>query len=140
VNSFFYTSASGWIASILIGVEMLLPYLLRRSRLSELLGMAASPGKPYLKRMRPHYWVGYVVLVLSLVHAWVPMNSGGMRRANVAGVWFATAALCVLMLQVILGLVLQDPKLRERRLVRRWHYWMMLALGFTVAVHIWLNS
>jgi hypothetical protein len=36
-----YTSAIGWIASILIGPEILLPYFLRRTRLSEWLGIVS---------------------------------------------------------------------------------------------------
>jgi len=140
VNSFFYTSASAWFASILIGVEILLPYLLRRTRLSEALGVAQGYVKPYLQRMWPHYWAGYLLLLLSFVHASIAMNAGYMKRANRMGLWFATGALGLLFLQAALGLVLQDPKLEARRLVRRWHFWTMLAIAVAVAIHIWLNA
>lgn len=137
---YFFTSASGWIATILIAMEILLPYLLRRSRLSEWLGMAEGFSRPYLQRMRPHYWAGYALLVLSMAHAWVPMQAGFARRANVIGLWIATLALCALLLQALLGLVLQDSKLQLRALTRRWHFWLMVVIGITVALHVWLNG
>ena len=140
MNSFFYASASGWIASILIGAEIVLPYLLRRTRLSELLGIASRDGRPYLQRMRPHYWAGYVLIVLSTAHAWVPMQTGHMGRANMTGLWFATAALLLLLFQAALGLALQDAKLPDRARFRSWHYWTMMALMLCVAAHVWLNA
>jgi hypothetical protein len=140
MSAFFYTSASGWIASILIGMEILLPYLLRRTRLSESLGIAEGYSGPYLQRMWPHYWTGYLLLTLSIAHAWVPMRAGHMSRANMAGLSFASAALCLLLLQVALGLVLQNPMLQARKPIRGWHYWMMIALALCVTVHVWLNS
>lgn len=138
--NFFYSSASGWIATILIGVEILLPYLLRRSPLSQLLSIFAGHAQPYLQRMWPHYWVGYLLLSLSLAHGWTAMSAGQMRRTNATGLWIATLALCILLSQALLGLLLQDKRLEARTRVRRWHFWMMLALGFTVTIHIWLNS
>jgi hypothetical protein len=140
MNAFFYTSASGWIAAILIGMEMVLPYLLRRSWLSLRLGIAQGFGAPYLKRMWAHYWVGYLVAGLSFVHAWVPMQTGHMRRANMTGLWLATAALLLLLVQLALGVALQDGRLRERRVIRGWHYWVMVATVLLVVGHVWLNG
>lgn len=139
MNSFFYTSASGWIAYILTAVEILLPYLLRRSRLSEWLGIAAGNIKPYLQRMWPHYWAGYALVILSVVHAWIPMSGGHMGSANRTGLSIGTLALCLLLLQLLLGLVLQEANLESRALTRRWHYWIMLGLGFTATVHVWMS-
>ena len=140
MNSFFYTSASGWIASILMGAEILFPYLLRRTRLSELLGIVSRDGRPYLQRMRPHYWAGYVLVALSIVHAWVPMQAGHMRRANMSGLGFATGALLLLLFQAALGLALQDAKLPDRARFRSWHYWTMMTVVLCVAAHIWLSA
>lgn len=138
--AFFFTSASGWIATLLVAAEVLLPYLLRRSRLSSWLGMAEGFAQPYLVRMRPHYWAGYGLLALVLAHAWIPMQAGYARQANAMGLWIATAALVALLLQAVLGITLQDARLTVRAAVRRWHYWLMVAIAGGVAAHIWLNG
>jgi hypothetical protein len=139
VGAFFFTSASGWIATLLIAAEILLPYLLRRSWLSERLGVAEGFAKPYLVRMWPHYWAGYALLAISFAHAWVPMRAGYARGANAAGLWIATATLGGLLLQAALGLGLKDPKLQVRTGMRRSHYWLMVAIGAGVMAHIALN-
>lgn len=140
MNSFFYTSASGRLAAILIVVEIALLYLLRRNWLSERLGLAQGFASPYLRRMWPHYWNGYVLVILSLAHAWVPMRTGYMHRANVAGLWLATVALSLLLVQVVLGLALQGIGPGERRAYRQWHYWVMVGIATLVAAHILLNA
>jgi hypothetical protein len=140
MNSFFLTSASGWIAVILVGVEVALPYLLRRSWLRVWLGVAQSFVSPYLTRMWAHYWLGYLVATLSFAHAWVPMQAGHMGRANMLGLWLATGALLLLLLQVLSGWALRDPALRERREVRGWHYRVMIGILLLIAGHIWLNG
>lgn len=139
MRAFLFTSASGWIATLLVAGEILLPYLLRRSRLSAWLGVAGGFAQPYLARMRPHYWAGYGLLALTLAHAWVPMQAGYARHANAMGLWIATAALGALLLQAVLGWALQDTKLTARAAVRRWHYWLMVAIAGCVAAHVWLN-
>jgi hypothetical protein len=140
MNTFFFTSASGWIAVILIGIGAVLPYLLRRSWLSLRLGIAQGFNAPYLKRMWAHYWAGYLVAGLSFVHAWVPMRAGQVRRANMTGLWLATAALLLLLVQLALGVALQDSRLEQRRAIRGWHYWVMVAVVLLVAGHVFLNG
>jgi hypothetical protein len=140
MNSFFYASLSGWIAVILVGIEIALPYLLRRNLLNVWLGIAQSFRSPYLRRMSIHYWLGYLVAGLSFVHAWVPMQAGHMRRANMAGLWLATSALFLLGLQVALGLALRHSDLQARREVRSWHYWVMVGVVLLLTGHVWLNG
>ena len=77
---------------------------------------------------------------LSTLHAWVPMQAGYMKRANMAGLWLATAALLLLVFQAVLGLALQDVKLKGRARIRSWHYWTMTAVVLCVAAHVWLNA
>jgi hypothetical protein len=138
----FYTSVSGWAAVILVGVEIVLPYLLRRSWLSLRLGlrMAQDFVAPYLKRMWVHYWLGCLVAGLSFLHAWVPMQAGHLRGVSLAGLWLGTAALFLLALQVAVGLALREPGLPERRQIRRWHYGLMIGVVVMVAGHVWLNK
>jgi hypothetical protein len=124
----------------LVVVEIVLPYLLRRSWLSLRLGLAQGFVAPYLKRMWVHYWLGYLVAGSSFVHAWVPMQPGHRRGVSMTGLWLGIAALFLLTLQVAFGLALRDPGLRERRQIRRWHYGVMIGVVVVVAGHVWLNK
>src|ERR1700675_1301560 len=135
MNVFFYTSASGRIATILIGVEVLLPYLLRRTRLSTSLGLVQTYSSAYLQRMWPHYWAGYLLLVLSFVHAWIPMSAGRMPRTSMTGLWLATFALGLLFVQLLLGFALQG-RTEARRSLRVAHFWTMLAVSALVVAHL----
>ena len=135
------TSVTGWIAFVLIGLEVLFPYLLRRNRLSLWLGTAKiGTGTPYLRRMWPHYWLGYVLLLLSLIHSVVPMQAVDLRGMNMSGLWLATGGFLFLLLQSAIGLWLQDPALSERVTMRSWHYWLMFGVVILVGVHVWLNG
>lgn len=133
-------SATGRIALILLGVDIFLPYLLRRSRLSQLLGLAGNYNVKYLGRLWPHYWCGYLLLFFSAAHVWTSMQAGGMKRAVLAGLWFATIALCLMLVQVALGLLLQDSRLQPRKPILSFHFWIMCALVLFVAAHLWLNG
>jgi len=139
MNSFFYISATGWIASILIGVGTLLSYLLRRTRLSERLGIAPDKEKPYLQRMWPHYWAGYLLAALALAHAWIPMSAGRMPSTSMTGLWLATVALGLVFLQILFGLSLQQAR-ETRRILRVAHFWTMLLISALVLLHLGLNS
>jgi hypothetical protein len=81
------TSVTGWIGFVLIGLEVLFPYLLRRNRMSLLGSVEIGAGTPYLKRMWPHYWLGYLLLLLSLIHTVVPIQAGRLHGPNVLGWW-----------------------------------------------------
>jgi hypothetical protein len=139
MNPFFYTGALGWFATILVATETLLPYLLRRTTLSEWSGTADRAG-PYLQRMWGHYWIGYLLLPMAFVHAWIPMRAGQSRGANVLGLWIATASFLLLFLQAVLGLVLKGTTVHNCKRARRIHYWTMMGIVLTVAAHIWLNG
>lgn len=121
-----------------MGIEILLPYLLRRTALSSWLGLAAYT-RPYLDRMWPHYWIGYGVLILGSAHGWMAMKPGRMASMNLAGLWFATAAWLLMLMQVVLGLYLQVPG-QKRASLRAWHYWVMVTLVVYLGLHIWLNG
>ncbi|HEX4605657.1 MAG TPA: hypothetical protein VH724_16775 [Candidatus Angelobacter sp.] len=142
MRAVFITSITGWVAFILIGWEIISPYLLRRNRISEWLGTVKfSAGKSYLKRMWPHYWLGYLLVVLSVIHTVVPMKAaGGLAGMNATGLWLATVGLLFLLVQSIIGWQLQEPKLTGRGLIRSWHYWLMFGVVVLVGVHVWLNG
>jgi hypothetical protein len=141
MRAVFITSITGWIAVVLIGLEILLPYLYRKNRLSVWLRTAANAtSAPYLKRLWPHYWFGYLLLVLGVIHTVVPMQAGHLRQWNLTGLWIATVALLLMLVQGALGLWLQDSKLVGRALLRSWHYWLMFGIVLLVGVHVWLNG
>ncbi len=131
-------SVAGRVATVLCVVVIVLPYLLRRNRLSRGLGLAQEHATPYLRRLWPHFWIGYAILALSVVHAGTVM--GGMRRANVAGIWAATAAFFLLLLEMVLGLTLKDDRLAERRPLRRIHFWTMTVFLAALGLHLWWNG
>jgi hypothetical protein len=140
MNTFIFTSVSGWIASILICAAIVIPYMMRRSWLNSVLGTRAESTAPFLTRLRAHYWIGYLVTGLSFAHAWVPMRAGYMKRSDIQGLWFATVALLLLFLQVFVGLTLRAPQVPNRRSLRSLHFWGMAAIVTLVAAHILRNG
>jgi hypothetical protein len=136
--AYFFGSATGWIAVIVTVFEIVLPYLIRRVSVSQPPALSQILPSTYLERMWPHYWLGYVLVALSLVHAFTGM-AGPVGNTNAAGIWAATGALLFLFLQLLLGLYLQS-RATSRRLLKRCHFWgMLVILGFLV-LHIALNA
>jgi hypothetical protein len=137
MTTFLVSIVAGRLAAVLCPCAILLPYLLRRNRLSRMLGLAQEHAVPYLHRLWPHIWLAYFILGLSMIHAGTVMAA--MSRANQAGVWAATVALFLIMLEVMLGLSLKTIRLRERTSVRRFHFWTMTGIVGSLAAHLWLN-
>ncbi len=135
---YFIGSVAGRFATLLCVVAIALPYLLRRNRLSRGLGLAQEHAAPYLRRLWPHFWVGYLILGLTLVHAGTVM--GAMGRANGAGIWAATGAFFLLLFEVIVGLSLKDARTLSRRLLRRIHFWVMAGFVGALGLHLWWNG
>ncbi|MGH9441958.1 MAG: hypothetical protein ACRD16_06760 [Thermoanaerobaculia bacterium] len=113
--------ALGWIAVIALAIEISFPYLLR-------------PGPLW-----PHFWTGFLLPVVSFVHAWLPMQARRMRGVNGAGLRFATAALLLMIFQAALGLALKGVKAPGRSRARGWHFRLMIALVIAVGFHVWLD-
>jgi len=120
---------SGWAAVALFGSGLAMPYLLRR-----------RAKTPYLRRMWPHFWLGYLAFLVSFAHAWFTMRGGNMRGINAAGVWIATVALLIMLWQVAVGLMLRDPGQSNRRVLRRTHFWTMAMVAGLIVVHVALNK
>jgi hypothetical protein len=126
------------VATALVVLAIALPYVLRRNRLSRGLGLAQADAAPYLRRLWPHFWVGYGVLALSTLHAGTVMRA--MGRANSWGILGATAAFFLLLFEIILGLSLKDERLKERPPLRRLHFWTMTAFVAALLAHLWFNA
>jgi len=124
-------SLAGRVATVLCVVVIALPYLLRRKKAS------LSRPRPYLRRLWPHFWVGYAIAAFTVIHVGLVM--GAMGRANAAGIWAATAAFFLMVLEIVVGLSLREVG-GGRQALRRWHFWIMLAFVVSLGMHVLLNG
>ena len=133
------TRAIGWLSVLLLGVIIALPYLLA-------FGFGANGSsssgffRPPLRPMAFHYWLAPLVALGSFVHAWIPMSSHRMPRTNFDGLWLATAALGLILLQLGLGVVLRFARRGAPNLLRRTHFTLMVGITALVLLHLWMNS
>lgn len=134
MTTLVFTSISGWALVLAVVITISLPYLLRR-RLP-----TRAKGQPILQRLRPHYWLGYAIAIVALAHAVTPMAAGLGGRTSQAGLYLATGALLVVFSQIFLGLLLREPSTLRRQVIRRRHFWGMVALVVLALGHIALNS
>jgi hypothetical protein len=124
-----WTASTGWIAiGLLIGVAAL-PFVLRWARV---VGPARGGA------MRWHYVLGFAIAALSFVHAWAPMSAGRLHGLNMTGLWLATIALVLLLLQLMLGIELREA--RTRHWLRRFHLTVMVVATSLIAAHVALNQ
>jgi cytochrome b561 len=124
---------SGWVVAVLTGVTITLPYLLRRR---------LRWAGPYLERLRPHYWIGFTIAGLSLIHAGLAMSSGPIPGGVdwTVGIWVATGAMLLVFGQLSLGLGLSRPVAPERKRRRRLHFLTMTLLVAGGGAHAVLNG
>jgi hypothetical protein len=109
---FLVTAGSGWIAALLLGANVSVPYVIRSLR--------GEPGAGFFQ-LRLHYLLGVVIAAVALFHAWLPMSLGPLRGFDRTGLLLATAALLSLLWQVALGISLRQTKGAYRRQARRLH-------------------
>lgn len=120
---------TGWAIAVLTGVTVAIPYLLRR-----------RPA--FFERLRAHYWIGFTLAGLSLVHAGLAVSStptpGGGDWS--AGIWVAVGAMFLVFGQVSIGLGLRTLRGAERRRRRRIHFATMTVLVAAGLTHVVLNG
>ena len=121
------SAISGWASIALIVVALTAGVTLRR--------LKRTP--PLVRRMRPHFILGYAALAFACIH--VAFAMGLMREVSGTGIQFATIALIALGAQTFVGASLQDPG-GYRRPLRAWHLWTIAVLAFTLAVHVMVNG
>lgn len=119
---------------LLLAVTIALPFLLRRR------GPASPDRRPFRQRLRPHYWLGYGIAALVLLHAAVALSNGGAALMATSGVYLANGALLAVVAQVFLGLVLREQSPRRTPVYRRRHFWVMIAIVALALGHIALSS
>jgi uncharacterized membrane protein len=126
---FVKTALLGWAATLLLAAGACIPYLARASAQALL-----APA-----RMRPHFWIGFLIPMMAFAHAWLPMSTGHMRGYNMAGLLIATAALFAMICQVALGVALRETHGPERNAAKRLHFFTMTAIALLVVCHVVLN-
>lgn len=122
--AFALTALSGWLAILLLGAAIGIPYLARIVRMPSL---------------KPHYWLGFLVPTVVFVHASLPMSSGRLSGSGRIGMLLATAALLLMVWQAGVGVSLRRAKGIERRSTRRIHFWTVLVVVCLVGGHVALN-
>jgi len=90
--------------------------------------------------MASHYWLAPLLVLGSFVHAWIPMASRHVPRTNFNGLWLATFALGLMLVQLVLGVALRSTRHGEPNLLRRAHFTLMLGITTLVLLHLWMNS
>ena len=121
------SAATGWASIAAIAAALAIGIALRRFK----------HAPPLVRRMRPHFIVGYAALTFAFAHVFFAM--GFMRETPGAGIRFATVALVALGAQTFVGASLQDPG-GYRRPLRTWHLSMIAVLAVTLAAHVMLNG
>ena len=119
-------AVAGWIAFLAVPLTALAGWFFRR----------VARGV-FVRRMRPHFVLGYAALGFALVHVFLSM--GSMRGAGSTGIWLATLALLALGLQALVGANLQSPG-AYRVPLRRWHLAAFMTVAVLASGHVALNS
>lgn len=130
MSEYLRGALSGWAAAMIFASGLAMPYLMRR---------IAGGRTPFLRRMWPHYWLGYLAFVVSFIHSWITMSSGNLKGMSMPGLWLATVALLVMLWQIAVGLLLRNPTQSNRRALRRTHFWTMASVTGLILAHIVLN-
>jgi hypothetical protein len=124
----------------LLCAGMLIPYAVglndppKPLRLDEKIRL--SP-RDKLKELRIHYWIGYMAVAATLVHAGIPIVSGVFGMMNNRGLWFGVLSAVFLVLQLPLGILLRNVTLLKRRRWRRLHFWLAISCAATLFMHVY---
>jgi hypothetical protein len=132
------TALWGWVSLALLGMVVAIPYV-RRSAVA-VKNSDTDAARPYLSALALHYWVAPAVLIVSFLHAWIPMAAGRMPHTSMRGLWLATYALGLIFVQLLMGLALRYAGPRGAKALRRVHFILMLGIAALVISHLWLNG
>src|SRR6266516_6155539 len=97
---YLFTLVSGWIILAILATTIALPFALRGDTTIPLIGGPV----PYLRRMRPHFWLGGSLAPLTFAHLWPAMQGGWVRQVDQTGLTLASVAFLLIPVQVGLGL------------------------------------
>jgi hypothetical protein len=140
VQSFIFTSLSGWSLVVLTGISVSLALAFRRQLRDPKFRLRWEKGRIFLKRMRPHYWLGYAIAGITLVHAALALSSGWAKGANILGLMLAGLGMFLVFAQILLGRTLRRPHTPNRRQLRGLHLVLMFIIVTLGVGHILLDS
>jgi len=120
------SDVAAWMTVLLIACAAIAGFILRR-----------FVRGPFVRRLRPHFMLGYAALIFGLIHVTLSMND--TRGTNGLGILFAGIATAGLTLQTLVGSNLQSPG-AYRLTLRRWHLALLFAVIAFVVGHILFNA
>lgn len=130
------TSRTAWIVALLLVMQASLA--LFRVRALPATSASAFPARAWL--LTAHAILGFVLPPLTLMHAWNSMRLPGASGTSAPGLWIATGALLLLVVQAASGASL----LRRNQLLhsgtRRLHLAMAAVLVVLAGIHVVLNG
>jgi len=130
------TSRTAWVVALLLVMQASLGVF--RVRALPATSVSAFPARAWL--LTAHAIVGFVLLPLTLMHAWNSMRLPGMSRTSVPGLWMATGALLLLVAQAASGASLLRLNEPQRNGTRRLHLAMAAVLVMLAGIHVVLNG
>lgn len=140
VQWLYATSASAWVAMVLIAATFAIPYLVRPTKVSALFGLREAWQGSSLRRMRLHVWLGYFIVTLVSFHTAAAMSLGDLSAFDAVGLSLATLAFVSLLIMVALGRRLTQPGGSDRAGYRTWHFWIAIVLVASALGHTLLDS
>jgi hypothetical protein len=133
------TGQRGWLSTALLAAVIAIPYL-NRVNIRGRRPAGNSPAPLPLLPLWPHYWLALALAALSSWHAGPALRAGRISPSLTNGLWLATIALVLLVLQLAVGAALRYGDPGSSALVRRIHFVLMAVIVILVLAHIWLNS
>lgn len=129
MNPVEFNEKAAWIATVLVLLQIPLGLGLRRLR-----------GTGNKVRRWIHIASGLFLVPMALAHGWWSMHEGSISRANATGLWFATAAVAIVLLQLVSGTFLLSAFSSRARGLRRSHLVLSFALLLALGLHLFLNG
>jgi hypothetical protein len=136
----YLSVASAWLIWVLVAAAIVIPYLVRPTRIARSLGLIGAWSGAKLARMRPHMWLGCAIAGVIVAHALLALRAGGFSQVGRAGIWFAMIALALAFGQLVIGIALAQEICAQRSLLRRAHFAAMIGLVVTALGHTLLNA
>jgi hypothetical protein len=115
-----FTRVSGWV--LLLGLAGIIQVALRR------------------RRALLHYVLGWGLATLTWFHFYYPMTGGLIGRTPAIGLWIATLAWALLLVQLGVGNWMVFKAGRAGPGTVKFHYRTMLAIVTFTALHVLLNG
>ena len=133
------TGQRGWLSTALLAAVIAIPYLngaLIRGRRQA----GDPPAHSRLLALWPHYWLALALAAFSSWHAWPALRAGHISPSLTNGLWLATIALVLLLIQVAVGALFRYRGPGPSGLIRCIHFVLMATIVLLLVAHIWLNS